>query len=199
MTRCVASGNYVTMNWDRLRACDDTVQSALAKGDYRRALATLVQGYQHVMVGFCHNMLGDAPQAEEVAQEVFLAAYQALPRFRQQASIRTWLFAIARKQCLQTLRNRDRRRRIGRERQRFIEAGAHRSPPLTPEEDPEVLLQRVKQSLATLQEADRALLTMRYDTGFSVADMAHILGISTATVRRRLLQALGRLQEVMKQ
>ena len=62
MTRCVASGNYVTMNWDRLRTCDDTIQSALAEGEYRRALATLVQGYQHVMVGFCHNMLGDAPQ-----------------------------------------------------------------------------------------------------------------------------------------
>ena len=53
LTRCVASGNYVTMNWDRLRACDDTVQSALAQGEYRRALATLVgaMGYVLLAVG----------------------------------------------------------------------------------------------------------------------------------------------------
>ena len=185
------------MNWERLRICDEIVQSEIADGEYRRALEALLDGYQHAIVGFCHNMLIETAHAEEVAQDVFIAAYKALPRFRQQASVRTWLFAIARKQCLQAMRNRDRRQRIAREKQSFIAQAAHRDPPATPEEDPEGLMRLVRLSLEKLQETERALLTMRYDTGLSVADMAPILGVSIATVRRRLADALAHLREVI--
>ena len=51
-------------------------------------------------------MLGDAAHGEEVAQEVFLGAYAAMLRFRQEASLRTWLLAIARKQCLRARKPR---------------------------------------------------------------------------------------------
>lgn len=185
------------MNWDKLRSYDDAVQSELADSNFRRALEILVRGYQHAVVGFCSNMLSDESQAEEVAQEVFLAAYKGLPRFRQQASVRTWLFAIARKQCLQVIRNRGRRSRIVRDKQSFIAQGVHRDPPIEPGEESEALFRLVKQGLQQIQDGERALLTMRYETGLSVADIAHILGISTASVRRRLVHALGRLREVM--
>ena len=142
-------------------------------------------------------MLGDETQAEEVAQEVFLGAYKALPRFQQQSSVRTWLFAIARKQCLKTLRNRSRRSRLVRDQQSFIAEGVHRHPQQQPGEEPEALLQLVQQALNQLPDAERALLTMRYDTGLSVADIAHILRLSTASVRRRLAHALACLREVM--
>ena len=55
----------------------------------------------------------------------------------------------------------------------------------------------MKEGLTQLPEEESDLLTMRYDTGLSVADMAPILGISMATVRRRLARALGRLREVI--
>lgn len=185
------------MNWDRLRSCDDTVQSELAESDFHGALEALVHGYQHAVVGFCRNMLGDVTQAEEVAQEVFLAAHKAMPRFRRQSSVRTWLFAIARKQCLKTLRNRGRRSRIVHDKRSFIAEGVHRDPPLEPGEEPEALLRLVQQGLNQLPDAERALLTMRYDTGLAVAEIAHILRISTASVRRRLAHALRCLREVM--
>jgi RNA polymerase sigma factor (sigma-70 family) len=94
-------------------------------------------------------------------------------------------------------RNRDRRRRIVQEKQSLIAQSAHRDAPPEPGEDPEALLQRVKQGLTQLPEEEGSLLSMRYDTGLSVADIASILGISTASVRRRLAQALGRLREVI--
>ena len=185
------------MNWERLRRCDEIVQSAIADGEYRQALEALLEGYQDAVVGFCHNMLTDAAQAEEVAQDVFIAAYKALPRFQYKASVRTWLFAIARKQCLQAIRNSGRRRRIAREKASFIAQSAHRDPPASLEEDPEGLMQLVKIGLTKLQETEKAVLTMRYDTGLSVADMAPILGVSIATVRRRLAEALTHLREVI--
>lgn len=185
------------MNWEWLRPHDEAILNDIADGDYRRALGTLVRGYQQAMVGFCHNMLGDDASAEETAQDIFLDAYKAMPRFRQQASVRTWLFAIARKKCLQVRRNRDRRGRIRQDKQEIIAQSAHRDPPAAAGEDPEAMLQLVKRSLEHLPDAERELLTMCYDTGLSVADIAQIRGISMATVRRRLARALEALREVV--
>lgn len=191
------SGNYMVMKQARQEHDDDLIRSAIVDGDFRRALEVLVRTYQHVVVGFCVNMLGKTEQGEEVAQEVFLAAYKALPHFRQQSSVRTWLFAIARKQCLQTLRNRLRRQRLDQVQQDVIAEAVHRQPSAPLGEDPETLFVRVQQSLHTLDKAERALLMMRYDTGLSIADIAHILGISVASVRRHLAQALRNLREKM--
>lgn len=185
------------MDWKAQQACDEDVQRALACGAFRQALEILVDGYQQAVVGFCVNMVGDAHHGEDIAQDVFLAAYKALPRFRRQASVRTWLFAIARRQCLKALRDSRRRRRLEQERQETIAAAAHRNVPETPQDDPELQLQVVRQSLARLGNSERALLLMRYDTGLLLTDMAHILGISEASVRRRLAGALQNLREIM--
>ncbi|PON15275.1 hypothetical protein C2W62_24680 [Candidatus Entotheonella serta] len=185
------------MNWERLRPHDEAILNDIADGDYRRALGTLVRGYQQTMIGFCRNMLGEDAVAEETAQDVLLDAYKAMPRFRQQASVRTWLFAIARKKCLQVRRNRDRRSRIRQDKQNVIAQSAHRDAPAAAGEEPEAMLERVRQSLRQLPDAERELLTMRYDTGLSVADIAQIQGISMATVRRRLARALDALREVV--
>lgn len=185
------------MDWESLRVYDETFHRNLVADDFQGALEALVRGYQHAMVGFCTNMLGDAHLGQEVAQEVFLAAYQAMPSFRGQASVRTWLFAIARKQCLKVLRNRGRRSHLEHDQQYAIAAMAHRDPPTPPGEDPEARVRRVQQSLQQLEKTERSLLMMRYDTGLQIADMAHILGISVSSVRRRLADALQRLREVM--
>ena len=185
------------MDWNAQQACDDDVRRTLASGAFHQALETLVQGYQQAVVGFCVNMVGDSHHGEDIAQDVFLAVYKAMPRFRQQASVRTWLFAIARRQCLKAMRDRRRRHRLEHERQKTIAATAHRNIPETPEDDPERQLQLVKQGLTHLGKHERALLLMRYDTGLLLTDVAHILGISEASVRRRLARALRHLREVM--
>jgi RNA polymerase sigma-70 factor (ECF subfamily) len=186
------------MDWESLRVYDETIHRNLTADDYRGALEALVRGYQHVIVGFCANMLGDAHLGQEVAQDVFLAAYQALPGFRGQASVRTWLFAIARKQCLKVLRNRRRRSRLEQDQQYTIAATAHRAPPAPPGEDPEARLRLMQRGLQQLDKTKRAMLMMRYDAGLPIADMAHILGISVSSVRRRLADALQCLREVMR-
>jgi hypothetical protein len=80
-----------TQGSDVSQTGDDQVQRLLAQGAYRAALEALVRGYQHLIVRHCTAMLGDAAHGEEVAQEVFLGAYAAMPRFRREASVRTWL------------------------------------------------------------------------------------------------------------
>lgn len=186
------------MDWEKQQTYDDKVQRDLDANNYREALETLVRGYQHVMLGFCTNMLGEADFAQEVAQEIFLAAYKAMPRFRRHASIRTWLFAIARRQCLKALRDQTRRRRLRSDKEDVIATTAHREPPPPAGEDPEAQLRLVRQGLGQLDQEDRTVLMMRYDAGLPIAEMADALGISVASVRRRIGRALQRLREVMR-
>jgi RNA polymerase sigma-70 factor (ECF subfamily) len=185
------------MEWDTYQAGDEHVQHLMARGDYRSALEALVRGYQHLIVRHCTAMLGDVAHGEEVAQEVFLGAYTAMPRFRQESSIRTWLLAIARKQCLKALRDRLRRRRIEEDQRHEIAIGAHRAPLDPPGEDPEALRQHVRQGLDRLGSEERTVLLLRYDTGLSLVEIAHILGRSEASVRRQLARALQQLREVI--
>jgi RNA polymerase sigma-70 factor (ECF subfamily) len=183
------------MQWGAFQAGDDEVQRLMAQGAYRQALEALVRGYQHLIVRHCTAMLGDAGHGEEVAQEVFLGAYAAMPRFRGEASVRTWLLAIARKQCLKALRDRRRRRRLEAEQRHEIARGAHRAPPDPSEEDLEALRQRVQEGLDRLGHEARAILVLRYETGLTLMEIAHILGRSEASVRRQLARALQQLRE----
>jgi RNA polymerase sigma-70 factor (ECF subfamily) len=187
------------MAGDASQASDDQVRRLMAQGAYRPALEALVVGYQHLIVRHCTAMLGDAAHGEEMAQEVFLGAYAALPRFRQEASLRTWLLAIARKQCLQALRDRRRRRRLEAERRGDILSGVHRAPPDPSGEDPEVWRQRVRQGLDRLESSERAVLLLRYETGLTLGEVAHILGRSEAGVRRQLTQALQQLRTALEE
>lgn len=185
------------MDWSQHKACDEAVQREIARGDFRRALEVLVHGYQHFIVSFCTHMLGETAQGEEVAQNVFLAAYNAMPAFRQQAAVRTWLLAIARRQCFKALRDSQRRRHLEQAQRNAIATAVHCVPPTSPEHDPEVQLRRVRQSLLQLDQEERALLMMRYDADVSLADIAVMLRISPASARRRLVRALRHLREVL--
>jgi RNA polymerase sigma-70 factor, ECF subfamily len=185
------------MEWDLSQAGDAQVQHLIAQGAYRPALEVLVRSYQHMIVQHCTAMLGDAAHGEEVAQEVFLGAYAAMPRFRQEASVRTWLLAIARKQCLKALRDRRRRRRLEEEKRSEIASSAHRDPPDPSEEDPEALRQRVRRGLDRLGPTERTVLLLRYETGLTLVEVAHIVGRSEASVRRQLARALQQLRAVL--
>jgi RNA polymerase sigma-70 factor (ECF subfamily) len=186
------------MQWGAFQAGDDEVQRLMAQGAYRQALEALVRSYQHLIVRHCTAMLGDAAHGEEMAQEVFLGAYAAMPRFRREASVRTWLLAIARKHCLKALRDRRRRQRLEEEQRHEIASGAHRAPPDPSEEDPEALRQRVRQGLDRLGPAERTVLLLYYEMGLTLVEVAHIVGRSEAGVRRQLARALQQLRAVLE-
>jgi len=192
--------------WDTLRLWDSQVLTALAAGDCPQAFDALVRGYQDVVVGYCRNMLGDGLQGQEVAQEVFLAVYRALPRFQQDASVRTWVFAIARKQCLKHMRKDRRRAQLRVDQRESIVQAVHPERPSSPEdsrlareqeERDQRQLERLAQLLLRLQKRDKDLLMMRYFLDLSFADIAKKCWVSETTVRRRVHAAEQRLSALM--
>jgi RNA polymerase sigma-70 factor (ECF subfamily) len=192
--------------WDFLAPYDAQVHAALATGDVKQALEVLLQGYQAVVVQYCTMLLDDAADGEEVAQEVFVAIWQALPRYEPTALLRTWVFRIARNRCL---KHRAKRQHWWRLRTilaaRLPEQVVPEAPP-----SPEVVqqaqedavqaqhqLHQLERCLRQMPTGDRALLGMYYYEELSFRAMAQQLRLSEATVRRSVHAAEQRLRTLL--
>jgi RNA polymerase sigma-70 factor (ECF subfamily) len=190
--------DYLVGKWDHLRPWDNQVLTALSAGDVQRAMDALVRGYQDVVVGYCVHMLGDPIQGEDVAQEVFLAAYQALPRFRGDALVRTFVFAIARHQCWKHMSKERRWKKL------LKAAGVD---PLEPPDErrreaeraalEERQLERLPQSLRQLPPLEKTLLMLRYYEDLSFAAIAKQFHEAETNIRRWMQKAEAQLKRTM--
>ncbi len=82
---------------------------ARARSGDHGAFQELVEPYRRELHVHCYRLLGSLTDAEDVLQEVMLAAWRGLPGFEERASVRTWLYRIATNRCLNARRDRGRR------------------------------------------------------------------------------------------
>jgi RNA polymerase sigma factor (sigma-70 family) len=82
----------------------DEALVALTREGHQHAFESLVERYQSRLLGFCRQMLGSTEDAEDVLQEVFVAAYNAMIADERPIAARPWLYRIARNRCLNHLR-----------------------------------------------------------------------------------------------
>ena len=87
-----------------LRFQEDEKLVALTRRGHQHAFDTLVERYQSRLLGFCRQMLGSTEDAEDVLQEVFVAAYKAMVADERPIAVRPWLYRISRNRCLNHLR-----------------------------------------------------------------------------------------------
>jgi RNA polymerase sigma-70 factor (ECF subfamily) len=152
------------------------------------ALERLVAGHKRPLFALCYGLLGHAEDAEDAVQETFLRALRALPRFRGDATLRTWLFRIAVNTCLNWKRNRSRDPASDR-------AGAldeDYSPTLLATDSPETIALRhlqVLEALRALLPRHRAILLLKEREGWSLAEIAAALGWKEKRVERELSRA----------
>ena len=84
---------------------DQDLIRAIARGD-PNAMQTLYQRYGLELLNYLIGQLSNRAQAEEVLQTVMLAVWQGAHNFRGESSVRTWLYAITRRQMLNARRRR---------------------------------------------------------------------------------------------
>jgi RNA polymerase sigma factor (sigma-70 family) len=87
-----------------LRFQTDENLVALTRKGHQHAFDSLVERYQSRLLGFCRQMLGSTEDAEDVLQEVFVAAYNAMVADERPIAVKPWLYRIARNRCLNHLR-----------------------------------------------------------------------------------------------
>jgi RNA polymerase sigma-70 factor, ECF subfamily len=162
------------------------------------AFARLVALHQDMVFNLAARMLGDAEEARDVSQDVFLQVYRTLGRFEGRSSIKTWIYRIVVNQC----HNRRRWwRRRGRERSRPIEdltaaeearlseAKAGVSPSAFDRLHRAERAAQVQEAMLSLSFAHRAVLMLRDAEGLSCEVVAETLKVPVGTVKSRLARA----------
>jgi RNA polymerase sigma-70 factor, ECF subfamily len=174
----------------------DTEASLLARaqaGDIA-AFERLSSAYADRLFMLLLRLLGDRGEAEDVAQEVMLRAWQGISRFRGQSSYFTWLYRIAVNEANRALDKRARRPAgvpIGADELQLPD-----SPLLDPSRQAEnnELRQALARALAELPPPLRTAIVLRDVEGLSTQDAAEIAGISQAAFKSRLHQARLRVR-----
>ena len=157
------------------------------------AFAVLVEAFSEVAFRTAYLVTGDAAEAEDAAQEAFVKAYRALPRFREGEPFRPWLLRIVGN----TARNRRRLagRRLGL--QLRAQSAAATAEPVAPSPEASLLRdERRREVLAAvngLEGDDRLVIAGRYFLGLSEAELAALAGVAPGTVKSRLFRARARL------
>jgi RNA polymerase sigma-70 factor (ECF subfamily) len=167
----------------------------LRRGD-SAAFETLVTTHQHRVFGVALRMLGSRADAEDVAQETFLRAHRALPEFRGDAKLSTWLYAIAARLCLSRLGGSQRRLvRADEEILARIPDGGADPGRVMEEEERGAALRR---AITELSEERRMVVVLRDLEGLAYEEIAEVLGIELGTVRSRLHRARLDLREKLE-
>lgn len=142
------------------------------------ALSDLVRGTQADIWRLCAHLV-DPQSADDLTQDVYARAITALPRFRGDSPVRLWLLGIARHVCVDEVRRRSRRRRIGLRRDLEL---TEVSPDATSQVDLDALL-------AALDPDPRAAFVLTQVLGLRYAEAAEALGCPVGTVRSRVSRA----------
>ncbi len=157
-------------------------------------LEALVQEHYAYIQRLALSILNDPHDAEDAAQETFIAAHRAWASFRGDAAARTWLTSIAVNACRGRLRKRKVRQGL---QNTLIALHLLRSRPPSPEQSAiqNEASRLLWQAVDTLDEKHRLPLILRYVHELSVAQIAAALRISPGTVHSRLHYARLKLQQ----
>jgi RNA polymerase sigma-70 factor (ECF subfamily) len=166
---------------------------ASQRGDHE-AFGALVGRHARAVLSVTTRMLGPGADAEDVAQETFVAAYKALGRFKQDASFATWLYRIAVNKSTDALRSR-------RTDHLSIDDSSDGGPVYEPADDetPDLELERVElaweldNAIQALPPLYKESFVLKHIEGLDYEDMSLILGVHRDTLKMRVYKARGLL------
>ena len=169
----------------------------LRRGD-AGAAQKLVQSYHPEIFRLALSILDDPAEAEDIAQDVFIAALDALDSYRGDSALKTWLFSITVNVCRRRWRQRKARERLLQVLKAVIPLLGTRS--VQPEAD---LVARESQAelwqaVGNLGEKYQFPLILFYEHEMPVAEIAQVLDIPIGTVLSRLHTARRRLAVTLR-
>ncbi len=172
----------------------DTELVRQARQDSPAAWEELVGRHQEPVFRLAYLILGDAADAEDVAQETFIRAHGALARFDDARPLRPWLLSIAANLA------RNRRRSLGRYWAALQRAFRQNPEPYhaPPERTEAADARRLREAVARLRPNARDIVYLRYFLGLSEAEAAAALDIPAGTAKSRLSRALAQLRELIE-
>ncbi len=167
------------------------------EGD-QHAFAPLVEKYQNQIHTLVWQKVGDFHIAQEITQDVFIAAFQKLSTLKHPNRFSGWLYVIANRKCITWYRKKKPQPQSLEEIDPMELEEAYYSEHISREREEATNEKRraaVQKLLSKLRENDRIVITLHYLTGLTCEEIGKFLGISTNTVKSRLHRARNRLKK----
>jgi RNA polymerase sigma factor (sigma-70 family) len=152
------------------------------------AFETLVQRYAKPIYNFALNFLGNADEADEAAQLVFVQMYQSLPRARLDIPLKPWIYRVARNKCIDLWRGHTTVSLSAHDEYERDADTADVDPP-DPTPLPDELAERkdlqelLRGAINALPVKYRTAVTLRYVNELSFAEIGHAMGIPENTAK----------------
>jgi len=174
---------------------EDDIQPRLAAQEYGAAFELLLARFKDKVFRLAFSMMRNETQAEDVAQDVFVKIWKALPGYHGSASLSTWIYTITRNTCLTELKKRATRPTVSLHAPE-MEAAADSLPSLQ-SADPEAGTEMdVEALLAELPEKYRQVITLFYLEQKAYEEVAAMLGLPLGTVKTLLFRAKKALLKI---
>jgi RNA polymerase sigma-70 factor (ECF subfamily) len=169
---------------------DEALMARVARGD-ERAFQLLARRHVPAMLGIARRILGNAAEAEDVAQEALMRVWTHAPRWQPLALFRTWLTRVVVNLCL------DRKRRAP-----WVELEAagdivDPSPGATEKVETEERERMVAAAIDRLPARQRSAIMLTYGEGMSNAKVAEILETSVSAVETLLVRGKQNLRRAL--
>jgi len=171
-----------------MAAPDDRPRTTESQIGGHEAFENLIREHQRMIHSLCYRLTGSMEDAEDLAQETFLQAYQNLAGFRGEAKVSSWLYRIAVNRCLNWRKRRRRQDQTHLEWSRQESEAAH---------DDSRSARSIQDALMKLPARQRAAIVLTTYDGLTHAEAARALGCSETTVSWRLFAARGKLKRLL--
>lgn len=164
------------------------------------AFDQLVERYHGKIYGLTYNMTSNREDAEDLVQDVFVKAFEALPRFKGKSSFYTWIYRIAVNKTINYRKKRNRKRALSLDQfdQEIKLDDVYHD--LTAKGSPlrhvslSELQKKLNEALQGLSEKHRTVVVMHDMQGIPHDEIAKVVGASVGTVRSRLFYARRQMQ-----
>lgn len=159
------------------------------------AFGGLYEHYVQPVYRYLYSRVGSMYEAEDLTSQTFIAAYEALPRYRERGHFAAWLFRIAQSKLMDHYRQR--KQEIGLDEVERIERSNEIGDALNDiiQDDD---LRQIQFLIRHLHIDEQELLRLRYVADLTFAEMAEILGKNEDAVKKSVSRLLARIRNQME-
>jgi RNA polymerase sigma-70 factor (ECF subfamily) len=169
-----------------------------AKRGDKTAFGQLVRNFQKPVYSLVWRFVRDHDAADDLTQEAFIRAYQALDSFIEGKSFRNWIFTIASNLAINSLRRRKREQPLDQAIPESLQEDSRPSSNPHNQAVASSLKDKIDQAVEKLPEEFKTVFILRIYEDMSYAEIAETLRIESGTVMSRLSRARAKLREMLK-
>jgi RNA polymerase sigma-70 factor, ECF subfamily len=156
------------------------------------AFDELMIRYERQVYRVCYRFVQNRDDAKDLAQEVFIKAFEHLPSFRRESSLKTWLYRIAMNHCINHVKKHS---------QEFVEVTEYTgsiTPSIQRQLEDQEQRAHFRRLVKHLPPKQKAILEMRINEQLSYDEIAKMSGRSVSTIKASVFFALEKLRKLVK-